>query len=359
VDKITNWGVGGGGSFKSVGVGGPLTGRGGNILIVDDPVKDALEAVSAASQQAAWDWYSQVAYTRVAPGGGIVVMMTRWAQGDLAGRILEHAAASGKMGDWKIVRFPAIATEQEAHRNIGDPLHAERWPLNRLEDIRSTLGERAWQALYQQEPIDKQGGMFTREMFTKRYQQEPLLLGRSMDEIYISADTALKSKETSDFHAIHVWGVRGADWYLLGRVHGRMGYQAFEQTMDGLIGQWKPLNVLLSVVVEDTAIGAIYIQTHQGIVQNLIPFLPGETPGKDKGKTARAVYFQRSAQAGQVWLPEPSAFSWAEDVVAWWCGYPYAKHDDDMDSASQVFVKRAKETSPSGVAPVDQFAWVL
>ena len=111
------WRVGGGGSVKSVGVGGPLTGRGAHVLVIDDPVKDDQKALSEIERNRTWSWYTQTAYTRLAPGGGVLFMMTRWHEDDLAGRLLEKAKAGGDQ--WRVVSFPAIAEEDEEHLLTG------------------------------------------------------------------------------------------------------------------------------------------------------------------------------------------------------------------------------------------------
>ena len=140
VDKIELWKVGNGGSYKAVGVGGPLTGRGCHILIIDDPIKDAAEANSATKREAVWQWYCSTARTRVAPGGGVLVMMTRWHEDDLVGRLLNLAKKDPDADQWIVINFPAIAHEDEEHRQAGEPLHEERWPLKALRTLKSTVG---------------------------------------------------------------------------------------------------------------------------------------------------------------------------------------------------------------------------
>lgn len=161
------------GGYKAVGVGTALTGRGAHVLIVDDPVKSRQEADSDTIQDATWGWYTSVARTRLAPGGGIVVMQTRWAQGDLSGRILDQAKANPEADQWGVFSYPAIATQDEfdyatgkiLRRRAGEPLHPERFSLKELKAIRASIGLRDWEALYMQNCIPAEGSYFRREWF--------------------------------------------------------------------------------------------------------------------------------------------------------------------------------------------------
>ena len=133
------------GSYRSAGVGGGITGMGGDILIIDDPFKDRAEADSPTIRRKVWDWYTSTLYTRLAPGGGILLINTRWHMDDLSGRLLE-AERRGEGDAWRVVNFPAIATEDEPHRKCGEALHPERYPLEQLEGIRRAVGAREWEA---------------------------------------------------------------------------------------------------------------------------------------------------------------------------------------------------------------------
>ncbi len=145
------WGTRQGGRYYAVGVGGGLTGRGADIAIIDDPVKNREEAESPRLRQTIWDWYRSTLYTRLSPTGAVVLVMTRWHPDDLAGRILANAAESGE--EWEVVRMPAIDPD-------GQPLCPIRWPLEKLESIRSAIGRHEWSALYQQDPVVRGGNMF-------------------------------------------------------------------------------------------------------------------------------------------------------------------------------------------------------
>jgi hypothetical protein len=162
---------GGRGGYKAVGVGGSLTGRGAHVLIIDDPVKNREEADSELSRENAWNWYSSTARTRLAPGGGIIILQTRWHEDDLSGRLIERAKSDKKADQWHVYKYPAIATHDEfgldgkLRRKAGDALHPERFPLAELEQLKATIAPRDWAALYQQNPTPEDGAYFDREWF--------------------------------------------------------------------------------------------------------------------------------------------------------------------------------------------------
>lgn len=353
-DRVSYWHTGAG-SYKAVGVGGPLTGHGGLIGIIDDPVKDAAEARSATYRQRAWDWFGQVFATRIAPGGGILLMMTRWHEDDLAGRLIRHEGRLSEGGVWRVVECPAIAEHDEPDRKRGEALHVERWPLDRLEALRRTMGDTAFAALYQQRPVPASGGMFRREWFSERYTAAPAAIAATADEVWITADAASKGKAGSDFHAIQVWARKGAIRYLLDRVTERMGLPEFEAVMGDLWNKWGP-HVRRSrggVLVEDAANGSAYLQTHHRQIPNLIGFHPSrDTPGRDKSKGARALYLARAAEAGQVRLPAGQA--WVSDWLATIMAFPVGAHDDDVDAASQLHMRwTLSEGAPAGLSDGD------
>ena len=154
--------VGRHGCYRSAGVGGGLTGFGTSCAIIDDPVKNRAEADSLTVRNAVWNWYTSTLYTRLAPGGGVIVILTKWHEDDLAGRLLE-AQAKGEGDEGRVINFPAIAEQDEEHRKKGEALHPERYPLEALERIKAAIGTRDWEALYQQHPVPDGGAIFLDE----------------------------------------------------------------------------------------------------------------------------------------------------------------------------------------------------
>ena len=173
-----------GGSYYAVGRGGPITGRGAHLLVLDDLLKDREEAQSDVFRRNLHEFYAHVAYTRLQPGAAIVLIQTRWHEEDLAGWLLnEHANEN-----WTVVSLPAIAEVDESFRRAGEPLWPEKFPLSDLQRIRQSVGSAAWASLYQQRPSAAEGAIFKRD-WLRRYRDLP----NSFQKIIQSWDTAFKA----------------------------------------------------------------------------------------------------------------------------------------------------------------------
>lgn len=157
---VSRWQTANGGSYYAVGVGGPLTGRGADVLLIDDPHKNRAEAESKVVRDAVWDWFRSTAYTRLEKGGRVVIIMTRWHEDDLVARCL----ATGE--PWRVLSLPAVAEQDEGHRHAGDALWPEKYSVETLARVRDTVGEREWSALYQQRPSPLAGGLFKPDRIT-------------------------------------------------------------------------------------------------------------------------------------------------------------------------------------------------
>ena len=152
------------GGMNTAGAGGPITGKGAHLFIIDDPIKNSEEAHSEVKREKLWEWYQSTAYTRLEPDGAIIIIQTRWHQDDLGGRILGEMDRGGEQ--WDVLNFPAIAEEDDVlGRKVGEPLWKDRYPLKALEQIRETVGQYYWYAMYQQSPYIKTGGLFERTWF--------------------------------------------------------------------------------------------------------------------------------------------------------------------------------------------------
>jgi predicted phage terminase large subunit-like protein len=193
--RIDAWMTTEDGGYVAAGVGGPITGRGAHILVIDDPVKNREEADSESVRTSIWDWYTSTAYTRLAPGGGVLIIQTRWHDDDLSGRLLTQMA-KGEGDEWEVVEYPAIAVEDERYRRKGEALHPERYPLSALQRIKNAIGDRDWSALYQQKPVADDGDFFTRDMFP-RYRMAEM---PAYDEMtyYTAWDLAIGQREQND-----------------------------------------------------------------------------------------------------------------------------------------------------------------
>jgi hypothetical protein len=184
------WKTNQGGSYTSVGVGGAITGRGADILIIDDPFKNREEADSQVIREKVWNWYTSTAYTRLEKDGKIVIIATRWHLDDLIGRLFEAEKQGGEQ--WYLISFPAIATEKEEFRNIGDPLWPQKYDLPALEVIKKTIGPYDWQSLYQQNPVLSENQEFRKEWIKERSKAE---LDRLDTRKFLTIDTAMSKRE--------------------------------------------------------------------------------------------------------------------------------------------------------------------
>ena len=152
------------GGMNTAGAGGPITGKGAHLFIIDDPIKNSEEAHSEVKREKLWEWYQSTAYTRLEPGGAIILIQTRWHQDDLGGRLLSEMERGGEQ--WDVLNFPAIAEENDMlKRKVGEPLWKDRYNIPALENIRDTVGQYYWFAMYQQSPYTKTGGLFERTWF--------------------------------------------------------------------------------------------------------------------------------------------------------------------------------------------------
>ena len=315
--------VGHGGSYRSAGVGGGITGMGGNCLIIDDPLKDRAEADSPTIRQKVWDWYTSTLYTRLAPGGGILLIQTRWHTDDLAGRLLA-AQYAGEGDAWRCVNFPAIAECDEPFRKNGEALHPERYSLKQLQSIRAALGPRDWSALYQQRPTPDGGAVFRKEWL--RYWL-PKDLPQKFDKLILSWDMTYKDNADNDYVVGQVWGKHGANCYLLDQVRGLMRFTATVDAFRALAKKWPRAQEKL---VEDKANGPAVIDTLKNSISGIIPVDP------EGSKTARAHAVTPYFEAGNVLIPDPQWCDWAKGYEAELLQFPSAAHDDQVDATTQA-----------------------
>lgn len=316
--------IGRSGSYRAAGVGGGITGMGADIAIIDDPFKDRATADSATIRDNVWDWYASTLYTRLSPGGGVLLIMTRWHMDDLAGRLLA-AQVAGDGDTWRVVNYPAIAEQDEPHRKIGEALHEERYPLERLHAIRKAIGSRDWEALYQQHPVPD-GGCIFREEWLRFYL--PAELPVQYDACITSWDMAFKESDDSDFVVGQVWGLRGANRYLLDQVRGRWGFVETVRQFRKLTDKWK--GVATRHLIEDKANGPAVIDALRQYVSGIVPVEP------DGSKVARASAVTTAFEAGNVLLPDPRVSPWVNELKTELMQFPSVAHDDQVDALSQA-----------------------
>lgn len=316
------WGTVQGGSYYAVGIGGGLTGRGYDVAIVDDPVKDAVEASSALIREKIWEWYRTVFRTRAAPGAAIVVVMTRWHCDDLVGRLLRLAESDPQADQWEVLHLPAISD--------GQALWPERYPIDVLEGIRTTIGSQAFAALYQGLP-EIEGGNIVRREWWKYYRELP-----KHSRIIHSWDTAFKGGQADDWSVCTVWAEAEAGYYLVDLWRGRVEFPELKRQAVALNDRDHPTAIL----VEDAASGQSLIQElRRGTRLPVLPVRP------DRDKISRMTAVTPLIEAGRVLLPERAP--WLADYLGELSAFPNGEHDDQADSTSQALGWLALQRAPS------------
>lgn len=308
--------VGQGGSYRSVGVGGPLTGNKVDLGIIDDPVKDRLEAQSETFRKRVWEWYLDVFCTRLHNDSIQLLTMTRWHEDDLAGRILNAES------DWKVVILPAIKENNlnpEDIRKIGEPLWPERHSLKTIMDMKEK-SERTFTSMYQQRPAPSEGGMFKAKWF-RYYDKMPQVF----DRIIQSWDCAFKDTTTSDYVVGTVWGKVGANAYLLGMARGKWD---FVETVNQFQIVHKAYPSCQEKLVEEKANGAAVISLLKKKIPGLIPICPTES------KESRAFAVSFLFEAGNVFFP--ANCPWVKVIEDELKFFDNGKNDDIVDSITQA-----------------------
>ena len=322
--------VGHKGVYRSAGVGGGLTGMGCQIAVLDDVIKDRASADSATVLQSVFDWYTSTLYTRLAPGGGIIIMNTRWSTQDLSGRLLE-AQAKGEGDTWRVVNFPAVAEVDELpYRKAGEALHPERYPLDQLQQIKKAIGTRDWESLYQQHPVPDGGAIFKDEWLQRTWL--PKDLPARFDAVIMSWDLAFKSTDASDFVVGQLVGRYGSDYYILDQLRGRWSFTETVAQVKELVERARVRfpRVAPRILIEDKANGPAVIDALKHEVSGIIPVEP------DGSKEARAHAITALFEAGNVLLPDRSFAPWVDEYRLELTRFPSGAHDDQVDATTQA-----------------------
>lgn len=250
---VQDWGTTAGGGFRAAGVGGGITGMGAHVLVIDDPIKDAEEAHSPTIREKVWEWYTSTAYTRLLPGAGVLVIMTRWHGDDLVGRLL-------KQGGWEVAHYPAIADEEEEHRAAGDALHPERYDLAQLQSIREAIGSYYFSALYQGRPTAREGQPFTSLQYHEGRGHEGLRL-------FCAVDMAYAKGPHNDYTAVVIGGTDTANnLYELHYHEARMDAAERVAYLMELMRLWKP-----------RGLDCLHIEAHKDFTEHTLPLAQNQT----------------------------------------------------------------------------------
>lgn len=310
-DRAANrWKTNHGGSYYAVGVATSATGRGADTFLIDDPFKDREEADSEGRREKVWNWYRSVAYTRLSPTNRVILVNTRWHEDDLSGRVLEQMQDGGDQ--WEVLSLPAIDKEHKA-------LWPARYPIERLEAIKKTVGQREWSALYQQQPQPDEGGFFQRAYFPE-WRELPKHLN-----IYGTSDYAV-TDGGGDWTRHRIWGVdQHSNIYRIAGWGGQTTADVWIDEKLNLIAKYKPLAWFGEAGVIQKAVEPMLRRRMlERRVHCRLEWLPSI-----HDKPTRARGFQARAAMGKVWF-EPGA------DLGEFLSFPAGKHDDEIDCASLI-----------------------
>lgn len=301
------------GVYRSAGVGGGITGMGCDYGIIDDPVKDAQDAGSPTVRQKVWDWYVSTFLTRVEEGGGVLIVMTRWHEDDLVGRILKQ-----KNHGFKVINMPAISEQ-------GNALWPEKYSVEFLQERKKTLGDRTFQSLYQGNPTQATGNLFKASWMKNRYDTS-LGFARG-DQMFQFWDTTFKEDGTS-YVVGQCWQKKAGTFYLRDQVRGKWGFTKTVAQIEAFYLKWPNA---YKCYIENKANGEAILDYFKSKPANPVPGVLLYDPGK-RSKEERADAVTQYWEVGNVKLPENA--SWIDDFISEHLSFPLAANDDQVDVSS-------------------------
>jgi len=320
------WNTSKGGDYFAIGVGGAVTGKGADILIIDDPHSEqeaAMAAVNPEVYDKVYEWYTSGPRQRLQPGGSIVIVMTRWAQRDLTGQVLKSAAQRGGE-EWEVIEFPAILPS-------GNPLWPQFWSIEELSALQEELPNAKWQAQYQQNPVGNESAIVKRDWWKWWEKDDP----PECDFILQSWDTAFEKTQRADYSAGTTWGVFNCkedgnrpNIILLNTYKKRVEFPDLKKDVLREYKEYEPD----ALIVEKKASGAplIYDLRAMGVpVQEY-------TPSKGQDKIARLNAVSDIIASGKVWVPKTR---WAEELVDEIAAFPSGEHDDLVDATTLALMR--------------------
>ena len=315
------WETAQGGEYFAAGVGGAITGRGADLLIIDDPHSEQ-DALSPSAFENAYEWYTSGPRQRLQPGGKIVLVMTRWSTKDLTAMLLKNQKEV-KGDQWEVVEFPAIMEH-------GAPVWPEYWDQDELDRVKATLPVQKWNAQWMQQPTSEEGAIIKREWW-RTWKSDTIPPLRHVIQSY---DTAFLKSETADYSAITTWGIffpsedQGAQLLLLDAVKGRYEFPELRRKALEQYKYWQPDTVL----VEAKASGLPLTHELRKMDIPVVTF----TPSKGNDKHARVNSVAPLFESGVVWAPEQK---FSEEVIEECAAFPHGDHDDLVDSMTQAVMR--------------------
>jgi predicted phage terminase large subunit-like protein len=319
------WNTQQGGEAFFIGKGGAMTGRGGDVIILDD-ILDEQDAMSDTAMENTWEWYTSGPRQRLQPNGSIVVINTRWKTDDLSGRLLKMHGQL-KSDQWELLEFPAILPS-------GGSLWPGFWPIEELEKVKMAIGLKKWNAQWQQQPTNEDGALLKRNWWRRWKHDEP----PECSYVIQTYDTAYSKKETADYSVISTWGVfvpsadSGPNLILLSVKRGRWDFPELKRVAKDEYRYWNPDNVL----IEAKATGTPLQQELRKMGIPVTMYSPGgRKSGQDKISRANAV--APILESGMIWYPEQQ--DWAEEMVEECAAFPNGSHDDQVDAAIMAWMR--------------------
>jgi predicted phage terminase large subunit-like protein len=311
------------GDYFAIGVGGAVTGKGADILIVDDPHSEQEAALNDPSvYDKTYEWYTSGPRQRLQPGGAICVVMTRWSKRDLTGSILKASIERGGADEWEIIELPAILPS-------GKALWPGFWPIEQLEALHAELPVSKWSTQYQQDPTSEESAIIKREWWNEWKERKP----PACDFVIQSWDTAFLAKETADYSACTTWGVfydedKNANIILLDALQERLEFPDLKARAYEMWKEYEPD----AFIVEAKAAGSPLIFELRRIGIPVAEY----TPGRGRDKIARVNAVSDLFHSGHVWAPNKR---WAEEVIEQFASFPTGDHDDLVDSSTQALLR--------------------
>ena len=321
------WSTNKDGEYFAIGVGGTMTGRGADLVIIDDPHTEqeaALAAHDPSVYDKSYEWYTSGPRQRLQPNGAIIIIATRWSERDLIGRVIQDSVERGRPDEWDVVELPAIMPS-------GNSLWPEFWPLDQLEALKEELSPAKWNAQYQQQPTGEEGAIIKREWWNIWIKDEP-----PRCQFIIQAwDTAFTKNERSDFSACTTWGIffmneneNDTHIILLDSFQKRMEFPELKEKARSHYLEWEPDDC----IIEAKAAGASLIQE---LNQQEGLFVRGYTPSRGTRQQANDKISRMNTvapifQSGRVWAPDTR---WARELIDQMAAFPNASHDDLADTA--------------------------
>jgi predicted phage terminase large subunit-like protein len=314
-----------GGEYSAVGRGGPVTGRGASLLILDDLIKDSSEANSDTTCRGIVEWLQHVAFTRLTPNGRVIAISTRWSERDPMGWLLQQDG-------WTVLHLPAIAEKENdpVGREIGQALWPSHYPFESLEAIRANVGSRVFACLYQGNVSAAQGTIFKRDWF-RHYTTPPV----SFKRIVQSWDTSFKTGATNDYSVCATIGETENGFYLLSLYREKVEFPSLKKQVAQQADLWKPSEIY----IEDRASGQSLIQELK--LATSYPVIPVQV---DRDKESRWASTTGYYESGRVFFPDPAGVAWVATLEDELASVPGGLYDDCADSISQA-LNRLRDSS--------------